>query len=157
MLSFTVYFRERGKWWQGCVFLPILALKPNLGIPIILLLSFYLVLRRKILALVAGGFSGLVLIYVGLVQNPNWIVEFWRAGNTKLSTMFGFSPTIWGALHFSVGTIQVVLFLWGTRWASSFHWIDLPASDEAKDFIPKPGHQLCGHSRVTVNALHVIL
>jgi hypothetical protein len=100
VLVCTVYCWEKGKWWQGGLFLPILALKPNIGGLIVLLLSFYLILRRQIIALVAGGIFGLVLIVAGLVENPDWIIEFWRAGNTRLSQTFGFAPTIWGASTF---------------------------------------------------------
>jgi hypothetical protein len=100
VIACIVYLWEKGKWWQGSVFLPILALKPNLGVPIVLSLSFYLILQKQITSLVVAGASGLVLLFSGLAQNPNWIIEFWRAGNTKLSQTFGFSPTIWGVSTF---------------------------------------------------------
>ncbi len=96
MIVITISLWERGKWWQGTIFLPILALKPNLGIPIILFLSMYLILKRKSYSLIAGGISGLFLLITGLVQNPNWISEFFRAGNINFAQNFGFSPTIWG-------------------------------------------------------------
>jgi hypothetical protein len=96
VLVCIIFLWESGKWWQGTVFLPILALKPNLGVPIIVLLSFYLILQRKTTSLIAGGISGLALLLTGLAQNSNWIPEFLRIGNTKLSQSFGFSPTIWG-------------------------------------------------------------
>lgn len=94
--AWIAYLWGKGKWWQGSIFLPILVLKPNLGVPIILLLSVYLVFRKQFRALLLGAGAGLVLICIGLLQDPNWIVEFWQAGNTKLSTTFGYSPTIWG-------------------------------------------------------------
>lgn len=118
-----IYLWERDKWWQGTVFLPILALKPNLGIPIIVLLSLYLILQRKITSLIAGGISGLALLIIGLAQNSNWILEFLRIGNIKLSQTFGFSPTIWGIstflcnykLNCSIGSGSVIglIFLIG--------------------------------------------
>jgi glycosyl transferase family 87 len=94
--ALIAYLWGKGRWWQGSIFLPILALKPNLGLPIILLLSVYLVFRKQIRALLAAAGAGLVLVCIGLLQDPNWIVEFWRAGNAKLSATFGYSPTIWG-------------------------------------------------------------
>ena len=42
-----IFLWERGKWWQGAILLPFLALKPNLGVPIILLLSMYLILKKE--------------------------------------------------------------------------------------------------------------
>lgn len=96
VIVFIIILWERGKWWQGTIFLPILALKPNLGVPIIILLLINLFRKKEITSIIAGGISGLVLLGVGLVQNPKWISEFLKAGNIKLSQTFGFSPTIWG-------------------------------------------------------------
>jgi hypothetical protein len=96
VITCIVYVWERGKWWQGAALLPILALKPNLGVPIIVLVLVYLIQQRKISSLIAAGVSALALLLVGFAQNPNWLLEFWEAGNTKLSQTFGFSPTVWG-------------------------------------------------------------
>ena len=94
-------FMEKGKWRQGAILMVILALKPNLGIPIIGLLSVYLILQKQISSLITLIISGAFLVFVGFVQNPNWVIEFWNAGNTKLSQTFGISPTIWGISAFS--------------------------------------------------------
>lgn len=44
--------------------------------------------------------SEILIVGVGLIQNPNWIIEFWNTGNAKLSSAFGISPTIWGVSSF---------------------------------------------------------
>ena len=103
LLACIVFIWEKGKWWQGSVLLPILALKPNLGIPIIVLLIFYLILRRQMASLVAVGASSVVLLCIGLIQNANWVNEFLKAGGTKLSQTFGFSPTVWGIAAYLSG------------------------------------------------------
>lgn len=112
-IASTVYFWEKEKWWQGSVFLPILALKPNLGIPIILLLVLYLLRSRQIIALGGAVCSGLILLIAGLAQNPNWIFEFWNVGHTKLSQTFGFSPTVWGVSAFFCRYEQSCTLLYG--------------------------------------------
>ncbi len=96
VLACVVLLWERARWWQGAALLPLLGLKPNLGVPIILLLLFYLLLQKRMAALLGAAVSAVTLLLLGLIQNPTWIIEFWRAGNTKLSQTFGFSPTIWG-------------------------------------------------------------
>jgi uncharacterized membrane protein (UPF0136 family) len=96
LIASIIYLWEKGKWEHGAVLLAILALKPNLGVPLILLLSVYLLQKKQITSLIAGVISGLLLLIAGLIQNPNWLIEFWNAGNGKLSQTFGFSPTIWG-------------------------------------------------------------
>jgi hypothetical protein len=95
-----VCFWEKGKWRQGGILLPLLVLKPNLGVPIIALLSLYLIIKNQIIPLIMGATSGMVLLLTGFLLNPNWIIEFWQAGNTKLSQIFGFAPTIWGLSSF---------------------------------------------------------
>ncbi len=119
----TLYLWEKGKWWQGSALLPILALKPNLGVPLIVFLSIYLLQQKQIRSLAVESISGLLLLVVGWIQNPNWVVDFWHAGNTKISQIFGFSPTVWGISAFfcdhnmnctlGVGTCVGLLFLMG--------------------------------------------
>jgi len=96
----VVYLWEKEKWVPGAALLAALALKPNLGIPIIVLLSIYLILQKRTSSLVALMISGMLLVLVGLAQNPNWVIEFWGAGNAKVSQTFWFTPTIWGASAF---------------------------------------------------------
>jgi hypothetical protein len=100
LIACIIYLWERGKWRQGAALLALFALKPNLGIPLIVLLSVYLIQQQQITSLIAEAVSGLLLLLAGFVQNPNWLIEFWNAGNTKLSQTFGFSPTIWGMSAF---------------------------------------------------------
>jgi len=96
VVAAIIYLWKKGKWRQGAVLMAVLALKPNLGVPIIGLLSIYLILQKQISSLITLMISGVFLVFVGLIQNPNWVIEFWNAGNTKLSQTFGISPTIWG-------------------------------------------------------------
>ncbi|MDR3575695.1 MAG: glycosyltransferase family 87 protein [Anaerolineaceae bacterium] len=124
LMTLTVYLWEKGRWWQGSIFLPYLALKPNIGVPIIVFLSLYLLLQKQIKALLAEAASGLVLVLAACVQNPSWIIEFWHVGSAKLAGYFGYSPTIWGISSYlcnfrvscslSYGGWIAILFLIGT-------------------------------------------
>ncbi len=112
---------QREKWWQGGALLPILALKPNLGVPMIAFLSCWLLLRRQKASLLAIALSGLALLCAGLAVNPHWLSEFWGSGNTKLAQTFGYSPTVWGVSAFlcryqgqcslGLGGVLALLFL----------------------------------------------
>jgi len=97
VLAGGVALWEKEKWWQGGAVLALLALKPNLGVPILALLSFYLLLRKRWAALAAEAASGLALLLAGWAVDPGWVGSFLRAGGAKLSQTFGFSPTVWGA------------------------------------------------------------
>lgn len=96
LLVMIIIFWEKGKWWEGSIFIPLLALKPNLGVPIIVLLFFYLVVKRKKSSIIVIFAGGLFLILVGMILDPNWIVHYWSAGSTKMAQTFGYAPSIWG-------------------------------------------------------------
>ena len=101
--ALVIYFWEKEMWWQGSVFLPLLALKPNVGIPIIALLSIWLLLRKKIRMLGWMALSALALLIIGLVIDPHWVNDYLGIGNLKLSQTFGYSPTVWGFVAYISG------------------------------------------------------
>jgi hypothetical protein len=103
ILAGCVYLWEKGKWWQGNLLLPLLALKPNLGIPVLLILMLYLILKHKAASLWSVGAAGLALVGVGLLQDPRWLAEYWRIGNIKVAQAFGYSSTLWGLSGYLCG------------------------------------------------------
>ncbi len=86
----------QGKWEWGSLLLPLLALKPNIGAPILLLLAVWLWAGKRYKSLLALGLGGILLLTAGMIQNPDWPIEYWNIGSTKLAHDFGFSPTVWG-------------------------------------------------------------
>lgn len=108
VISAVIYLWEKGKWKQGAILMAILALKPNLGIPIIGLLSLYLISRKQVSSLLALVFSGLFLIFVGLLQNPNWILEFGTLGTLSFHKHSAFLQLFGVFLPFFVNTIKAV-------------------------------------------------
>lgn len=100
VMAAVVYLWEKEKFWQGAALLPLMALKPNLGGPVIIFLTVFLLLKRQWKAVLAEGVAGLVLAGAGWLQDPSWLGGFLSAGNTKLSQTFGFSPTVWGISAF---------------------------------------------------------
>ncbi|HQP09179.1 MAG TPA: glycosyltransferase family 87 protein [Anaerolineaceae bacterium] len=96
VLAGVVMFWKNEKWWQGGFILALLALKPNIGLPIIGLIVIYLLVCRKgkaVLAILIGGF---ILFLAGIIVNSGWVFEFLSAGGAKLMETFGHAPSIWG-------------------------------------------------------------
>lgn len=87
---------QKGKWSAGSALLPLLALKPNLGAPVIALLAVYLLFQKRYRALGVMALSGGLILISGLLQNSRWLIDFLAAGNTKLWQTFGHSATVWG-------------------------------------------------------------
>ena len=100
LIAVIIYFWEKEEWYTGALLMPFLCFKPNLGVPIFGLLVLYLLSRKKYRPILAALASGIVLILVGCLQDPNWLIKFWQAGNTKLAQTFGYSPTVWGVLSY---------------------------------------------------------
>lgn len=101
--ALVIYFWEKEKWWQGSVLLPLLALKPNVGFPIIALLSIWLLVRKQIRMFGWMALSAFALLIIGLVRDPHWVSDYLSVGNTKLSQTFGYSPTVWGLAAYISG------------------------------------------------------
>ncbi len=104
VIAGIVFLWEKEKWWQGTVLLSLISLKPNLGVPIIVLLSVYLILKKQIISIVMEGACAVLLFIIVMAHNPNWIIEFMGVENTKLSLTFGYSPTVWACPDFFVIT-----------------------------------------------------
>ncbi len=87
---------NKEKWWQGGVLLSLVALKPNIGLPIIGFLILYLLSRGKLKAVLAITSCGVVMILASSLVNPGWLPEFLNSGGAKFMQTFGYSPSVWG-------------------------------------------------------------
>jgi hypothetical protein len=115
--ALVIYLWEKDKWWQGSALLPLLALKPNVGIPMIALLSFWLLIRKQARMLGWITISTLALITIGLLRDPNWVIEYLNIGNSKLAQTFGYSPTVWGLAAYISGFKQNTTIIFGSLMA----------------------------------------
>jgi arabinofuranan 3-O-arabinosyltransferase len=96
----AAYLMDRGRWLEGGALLPLIGLKPSFGIPIILLTCAWLVTRKNVKGLVGLALSSLAILIIGWLYDSSWIQEFLWIGNIKLTTTFGYSPTVWGIMGF---------------------------------------------------------
>jgi Glycosyltransferase family 87 len=87
---------EDRRWFLGGLAAALVAVKPTLGVPILGLLGLWLLATRQWRALAGLGAGLAVLLALGLARDPNWVGEFLTVGQWKLSTGFGFSPSLWG-------------------------------------------------------------
>jgi hypothetical protein len=96
VLVWIAFLWHKGKWFWGGFLLGLLALKPNLGIIIIVLVAIWLLFNKNWRALCGTLVSGIFVIIAGLIYNPAWVIQYLRVGSNKLSETFGGSPTVWG-------------------------------------------------------------
>jgi Glycosyltransferase family 87 len=130
-LAWTAFLWQKGKWFWGGFLLGLLALKPNLGLILIVLVGIWLLLNKKWMALCGTLVSGILMLIAGLIYNPAWVTQYLQVGSTKLSQTFGGSPTVWGlgALisHNQITTTLVIGSLAGLVILFGFFWAILRA------------------------------
>ena len=110
LLAVSAYLWEKGRWEWGSLLLPLLMLKPNLGAPLVFLLGVWLLFQKRYRAILAMVCMGMLLLVIGLLQNPHWLSAYWSIGNTKMAATFGGSPTVWG-LGALIGHNQTIVTL----------------------------------------------
>lgn len=96
LLAAAVWLWEKGHWGWGGALLALLALKPNLGGPLLILLAVWLLFQKRFKSILALLLGGLALLLIGVLQKPLWVADYWHIGNTKVAETFGGSPTVWG-------------------------------------------------------------
>ncbi|MCP4140158.1 MAG: DUF2029 domain-containing protein [Chloroflexi bacterium] len=120
----TLWHKE--KWFWGGATIALLAIKPSVGFPLLLILIPWILSRKKHTALAGIASTGLFLLISSLIKDPLWIPKYINILSTKLNNEFGNSPTIWGssamACNFDkactawLGSIFLLLFLLLNIW-----------------------------------------
>ena len=126
-LAAILWYKE--KWFWGGATLALLAIKPSIGFPLLLIVSPWLLARKKYPALGGIAATGVFLLLTSLLKDPYWIPKYLNILTTKLDNEFGNSPTLWGfstmACNFDqnctawLGSIILVLFLLLNIWLLS--------------------------------------
>ncbi|MGB8213223.1 MAG: glycosyltransferase family 87 protein [Anaerolineales bacterium] len=96
VLVWITYLWQKGQWFRGGLLLGLLALKPNLGFIVILLLAAWLLLQKRWRAILGIFVSTIFILIAGLIYDPGWVIQYWHVGGNKLAETFGGSPTVWG-------------------------------------------------------------
>jgi hypothetical protein len=115
VLCAAAFAMERKAWfWAGLLF-GLLALKPNIGAPFLILAGVWLLLHKNWIALAGMAATGLSLLGLGFARNLHWISDFLSVGNYKFQETFGFSSTLWGISSGVCGfTYTCTVFLGGS-------------------------------------------
>lgn len=113
LLTGSLLVLRREKWALGGALLSLLALKPQLGIPVIAMVSVWFLLERRWSYFYGLGGGLLALLAVGLVFDPSWVGKFLSIGGDKVSQTFGYHPTLWGLTGYLCGREAGCSFLWG--------------------------------------------
>ncbi|MFM8369753.1 MAG: glycosyltransferase family 87 protein [Chloroflexota bacterium] len=80
--------------WAGII-LALTMLKPPQGLTILLLAGVWFLARRDWKAIIGVGIGGLVILIVGLIQDPQWIQKFLGAGDAVMARTLGVHSNVW--------------------------------------------------------------
>jgi hypothetical protein len=87
---------EKRKWAQGMMLISISVIKPQLGAPLLLFISLWLILRHHWKAIIGEGFTILALFGLGWLFNHDWAISWLHIGGAKIESLICCTPTIWG-------------------------------------------------------------
>jgi hypothetical protein len=96
IITAAMLFWRKDKWLAAGILLSLLALKPQLGLPILALISLWLLYKRTWAHFLGLGIGGISLFVLGWFFDPDWVSKFLQIGTNKVSVTFGHHPTLWG-------------------------------------------------------------
>ena len=93
-LGVILLFEKNNSIWAG-ILLALTILKPPQGLPIIFLMSVWLLARRDWKAFYGLATGGIALLIIGLIQDPLWIIKFRDAGEAVMNRTLGVHSNVW--------------------------------------------------------------
>jgi hypothetical protein len=90
-------FHNRNWLWGGFA-LSILSLKPSVGFPVLVLAGLWLLFRKQWKGIGGMFIGGVVLVLIGMLVNPRWVLDYLSVGGDAFQKYFGMHPTVWGMI-----------------------------------------------------------
>jgi len=95
-LALVIFLWERNKpFWSGFV-LALTVMKPTIGGPFILFVLIWWAVKKEWKAVYGVLTGGIMLLVLGLLQDPLWVFKFLQSGNQKFGETFAYGPNLWG-------------------------------------------------------------
>jgi hypothetical protein len=100
-LAAGYYFWDKQKWLAGGMILGFTVIKPQIGVPLLVFLSFWLLIRRLWLGMIGEGIVIVNLFAFGWIINHSWLSEWLNIGINKTTNNYCCTPTIWGLMSYA--------------------------------------------------------
>ncbi|CAG1016648.1 hypothetical protein ANAEL_05739 [Anaerolineales bacterium] len=111
----AILLLERDKSLLAGMLLSLTMLKPPQGLTILLLAGIWFLARRDWKAIYGVAIGGIVLLVVGMIQDPLWLVKFWGASEAVMDRTQGVHSNVWAFAYLACGmTSPCRLILGGT-------------------------------------------
>ena len=100
IIVLSTRFFQRGQWFLGGVLIMVSTLKPQLGIPLIALLAFWVLINNNWATLYGMVVGGILILIAGWMIDLDWISTYFRIGPSSAIQKIVIHPSIWGAANF---------------------------------------------------------
>ena len=95
-LAVVIFLWERDKpFWSGLV-LSLTVMKPTIGGPFVIFILMWWAAKKHWKAVYGLLTGGILLLILGLLQDPFWVQKFLQSGNQKFGETFAYGPNLWG-------------------------------------------------------------
>jgi hypothetical protein len=91
----AILLLEKDKSLLAGIILAFTMLKPPQGLTILLLAGVWFLAKREWKAIVGMALGGLLILVVGLIQDPQWIQKFLGAGDAVMDRTLGVHSNVW--------------------------------------------------------------
>ena len=95
-VSILLFHHQR--WFYGGFALSLLSLKPSIGLPILVFAGIWLFAKKQGRGILGMALGCLALLLIGMLVDPNWVMDYVSVGGDSFSKYFGLHPTLWGAV-----------------------------------------------------------
>lgn len=92
---------HKKKWFAGGLIIALIIIKPQIGVPLLGFLSFWLLCKRLWKPLAGEAITVILLFFAGWLINHSWVHAWIGIGSTKLEATYCCTPTIWGLAFLS--------------------------------------------------------
>jgi hypothetical protein len=99
-IALGLFFWEKQHWFVGGMVIALAAVKPQIGIPIFVFTSIWVLMRRKWSSLFGEMLMIFLLCSSGWLINHSWILQWLGSGGNKIESTICCTPTIWGLSSF---------------------------------------------------------
>lgn len=95
-ISIILFYNQR--WFWGGFAISLLALKPSIGIPMLTFAGIWLLAKKQWNGILGIALGCISLLLIGVLVDPDWVIDYLSVGGDSFSKYFGLHPTLWGAV-----------------------------------------------------------
>jgi hypothetical protein len=99
----TILLLEKDKSLLAGMVLSLTILKPPQGLTILLLAGIWFLARRDWKAIFGVAVGGIVLLLIGMIQDPLWVIKFGGASQAVMDRTLGVHSNVWAFSYLACG------------------------------------------------------